>query len=289
MKKMLFVGDSFTWGEGLELYMDKEPFITMRNQKSQDTELRALSDYRDTEVESWRNNHRFAAYVDGFDKYIQYNNGGTFHSLGRDANHLTSKHQFKKDDIVIIQIPPAERSFFHSNFNGEDEFGGPLERFYPAFEGIFNRPIHNQLTDFYTTKNIKLVESLYKIMGYESVDEMVKDSDNMMDKLSYRNTKLFYYSYVWDLIQRFDVYFIGPYGLSNHTAFSKCDEFKEKLIPLVYNGKEYDTLHNLEYYMWVDGGESFKIEDDYSKTTNQHPTPNVHKIIGESINKYFNG
>ena len=71
MKKMLFVGDSFTWGEGLELYMDKEPFITMRNQKSQDTELRALSDYRDTEVESWRNNHRFAAYVDGFDKYIQ--------------------------------------------------------------------------------------------------------------------------------------------------------------------------------------------------------------------------
>ena len=34
MRKMLFLGDSFTWGEGLELYMNKEPFISMRNQKN---------------------------------------------------------------------------------------------------------------------------------------------------------------------------------------------------------------------------------------------------------------
>ena len=52
---------------------------------------------------------------------------------------------------------------------------------------------------------------------------------------------------------------------------------------------EYDTLHKLEHDMWVDAGESFKIEDDYSKTMNCHPTPNVHRIIGKSINKYFNG
>lgn len=288
MKKLLFVGDSFTWGEGLELYMDKEPFITMRNQKSQDPELRELSDYRDIEVEQWRKKHRFAAYVDGFDKYTQAYNGGTLHSLGRDANHLTQKHHFKKDDVVIIQIPPAERSYFHSNFN-RDAVGGGVEWFYPSFEGVFNKPIQTQFSDFYTKKDTKAIESLYKIMGYQSVDEMVIDSDKMMDKLSYRNTKLFYYSYVWDLMQRFDVYFIGPYGFSNDRAFSKCEEYKEKLIPLVYNHKEYDTLHKLEHDMWVDAGESFKIEDDYSKTMNCHPTPNVHRIIGKSINKYFNG
>ena len=68
---MLFLGDSFTWGEGLELYMNKEPFISMRNQKATDIELRDISDYKDTEVEEWRSSKRFSNYVDGFEKYVQ--------------------------------------------------------------------------------------------------------------------------------------------------------------------------------------------------------------------------
>ena len=51
MRKILFIGDSFTWGEGLELYMDKEPFISMRNFPAGDTELRSVSNYKDSEVE----------------------------------------------------------------------------------------------------------------------------------------------------------------------------------------------------------------------------------------------
>ena len=60
MRKILFLGDSFTWGEGLELYMDKEPFKSMRTQKATDLELEQISNYKDDEVESWRRGFRFA-------------------------------------------------------------------------------------------------------------------------------------------------------------------------------------------------------------------------------------
>ena len=111
MKKALFLGDSFTWGEGLELYMDKEPFKSMRNQQATDIELRDISDYKDTEVEKWRASNRFVNYVDGFEKYVQPDNGGNFHIVIRNANLLTKRYRFQKDDVIVIQIPPADRSF----------------------------------------------------------------------------------------------------------------------------------------------------------------------------------
>ena len=88
MRKILFIGDSFTWGEGLELYIDKEPFISMRNSHATDGELRELADYKDSEVEEWRASNRFARYVKGFENYVQETNGGSFQSVARDANKI---------------------------------------------------------------------------------------------------------------------------------------------------------------------------------------------------------
>ena len=123
-------------------------------------------------------------------------------------------------------------------------------------------------------------------MGYDSVMDMLKNSEDVFDKLAYRNTKLFYYSFVFDLIQRFNVYFIGPWGKENYKAFSKCDEFKDKLIPITYNGSKYDSLQSLGDAM-VENNQIFEISEQFKQTSNNHPTLEAHKIIGESINKFF--
>ena len=39
-----------------------------------------------------------------------------------------------------------------------------------------------------------------------------------------------------------------PWGY-NHYKFSQCDEFKDKLIPLLYNDNEYDSMYNLDKSM----------------------------------------
>ena len=285
MKKILFLGDSFTWGEGLELYMDKEPFKSMRNQQATDNELRDISDYKDTEVEEWRASNRFVNYVDGFEKYVQPNNGGNFHIVIRNANLLTKRYLFQKDDVIVIQIPPADRSFFHSNVfwkKPKSPHAGtfPQDEEIPIYENLLNQGVQNLLNDN------EVMESLTEIMGYDSIEDMLKNSDEIFDKLAYRNTKLFYYSYIFDLMQRFDVYFIGPWGYENHKSFSKCDEFKDKLIPMVYNGKEYDSLQTLDKGM-ARNNEIFEIAKEFRGTNNNHPTPKAHKIIGESINKFF--
>ena len=270
---MLFLGDSFTWGEGLELYMNKEPFISMRNQKATDIELRDISDYKDTEVEEWRSSKRFSSYVDGFEKYVQPNNGGSFHSIARDANLLTEKYNFSKKDIIVIQIPPADRSYFHMNtFTSNDIEFEPY-----------------QSMDWDTVQNIfsnEDIDTSAKIMGYDSVSEFVNNCNEVFNKLAWRNTKLFYYSYVFDLMQRFDVYFIGPWGYDHYYGFSKCDEFKDKVIPMVYNDNEYDSMYNLDKAMAKDG-QLFEIAKEFKSTHNNHPTPLAHKIIGESINTFF--
>ena len=281
---MLFVGDSFTWGEGLELYMDKEPFITMRTQFASDSELRAISNYEDAEVEDWRKMFRFAAYVDGFESYVQRRNGGSFHSLGRDAYREVGKNQFNKNDIIIIQIPPAERSFFQSNYNLNPS--GTTNQYYPYFNDVFENPLRTLLEKYYIDGDAKHIKSLSWMMGYDTPIDMIDNQEKVLDKLSYRNTKLFFYSYVWDLMQRFDVYFIGPWGKENYESFSNCDEFKEKTIPLEYNGNQYDSIYTLHMAMKNDG-EPFTIFEQWKKTNNLHPTLKGHKIIGESVNKYF--
>ena len=273
MKKILFLGDSFTWGEGLELYMDKEPFISMRNQKATDIELEQISNYKDDEVENWRKRFRFTGYVDGFETYVQPNNGGNFHRVVEDANLLTKKYNFSKKDIIVIQIPPADRSYFQMN---SESAGSYL----PLYKELSNQSIQNLLVK----KDVS--ESLSKIMGYDSVMDMLKNSEDVFDKLAYRNTKLFYYSFVFDLIQRFNVYFIGPWGKQNYKAFSKCDEFKDKLIPIIYNGSKYDSLQSLGDAM-VENNQIFEISEQFKQTSNNHPTLEAHKIIGESINKFF--
>ena len=270
---MLFLGDSFTWGEGLELYMNKEPFISMRNQKATDIELEQISNYKDDEVENWRKRFRFTGYVDGFETYVQPNNGGNFHRVVEDANLLTKKYNFSKKDIIVIQIPPADRSYFQMN---SESAGSYL----PLYKELSNQSIQNLLVK----KDVS--ESLSKIMGYDSVMDMLKNSEDVFDKLAYRNTKLFYYSFVFDLIQRFNVYFIGPWGKENYKAFSKCDEFKDKLIPITYNGSKYDSLQSLGDAM-VENNQIFEISEQFKQTSNNHPTLEAHKIIGESINKFF--
>lgn len=295
MRKMLLIGDSFTWGEGLELYMDKEPFISMRGAKSTDEELRPISDYQNSEVEEWRASKRFANYVDGFETYVQETNGGSFHSVCRDAITMVEENGFENGDTIVIQIPPADRSLFHSNV-----FFDQIHTQFPLYGDILQTSPQQNLHWYLQKKGgwdvhphvdmvqiVRELKAMSKVMGYEDIDSYIKNMNIVMDKLAYRNTKLFYYSYVWDLMQRFNVYFIGPYGKENNKTFSQCVEFKNKLIPMVYNDKEYDSLQTLSEAM-VDNNEIFTIEGEFPITKNNHPTPYAHKIIGKSIKKYLN-
>ena len=61
-------------------------------------------------------------------------------------------------------------------------------------------------------------------------------------------------------------------GYDHYYGFSKCDEFKDKLIPMLYNDNEYDSMYNLDKAMANDG-QLFEIAKEFKPTHNNHPTP----------------
>ncbi len=88
---------------GAQTTFSKSSFLqsVMSNCRISVRPVKDISDYKDTEVEEWRSSKRFSNYVDGFQKYVQPNNGGSFHSIARDANLLTEKYNFSKKDLSI--------------------------------------------------------------------------------------------------------------------------------------------------------------------------------------------
>ena len=90
MDNMLFVGDSFTWGEGLELYIDKEPYISARKRRMTDLEFRELTnDYTNKEAEEFRVKNRFASYIKNYEVYVQSHNGGRYGTIIKDILQIT--------------------------------------------------------------------------------------------------------------------------------------------------------------------------------------------------------
>lgn len=73
---ILFLGDSFTWGEGLELYCDTPKWVEERSQKNT---WKYLSTKQDTDGEDFREKNRYPGIVSkhfNTNVYVDDHNGG---------------------------------------------------------------------------------------------------------------------------------------------------------------------------------------------------------------------
>ena len=266
MGNMLFVGDSFTWGEGLELYIDREPYISARKREMTDLELRELTnDYTNKEVEEFRVKNRFASYIKNYEVYVQSHNGGSYGTIIKDILQITKDNNFKKDDKIIIQIPPMDRSYWFFSFTGNGKVVTGHES-----DGVPWNEIESE-------KEIGKLNFMFKKLGIKE-KEFFKDPQMYLNELAFRNLKLFYYFYVWELMKLYDVYFIGPHDKSKK-VWSKCEEYKSRTI--ILDGKRISIEGVCK------SREGLVISDDFPATKNHHPNLKLHKIIGESIIIHF--
>jgi len=295
-KSILFLGDSFTWGEGLELYCDTPKWIKERNIFNQWNELQ---DKQDDDGINFRNQNRFPRLVaNHFNKMdlVDDKNGGC---LARNID-VAEHFLFDPDiyvDTIIIQFSCLSREPLHGTFTcgcdtcevDRNQTSSHLTRIYDGgcVEHIVNKVLQNEnMTE----------EELRVLSFYEKETGVSVSNSNFLNK--FEEIKMIWYEKLlyqffnkvitWQYYNKRNIYFIDSWEQqSSNSIFSQNGPFREKyienFIPLYgKNNKKY-----LRFNEWENTFEKKRIISDFPRTDNMHMSLEQHQYVANSIIKFL--
>lgn len=276
---ILFLGDSFTWGEGLELYTDTPKWKAERNVENNWPTLSHKQDYEGT---LFRESHRFSSIVGDIlncNSIVHMHNGGTLKSyIGFAETNLYKSHNII--DTVIVQLSCLNREIYHIVPECSCDICTNTEH-RPFFPLMFSTL--NKIYDYEKLNSIDLF-----LINFFEEQLSIKISDScFFEKFTkfkedwYKKTfKVFYDEHVtkWKRDKNVLVYFIDSWDdLSSEIIHQLINE--DEIIPLI--GKD-DKLY-LKWTDWETTFSSNRISSDFPNTKNLHPSLEQHKYIANSI------
>jgi hypothetical protein len=270
---IFFGGDSFTWGEGLELYINNPFWVNERNFKNGWLELETK---QTDETICFRETNRFAGIVSKYfntkQLVLNYNGGGfdaspTFFDLHSDKNPKTIIYQFTTFDRFNLHFS----RFCKCDFC---KLGGV--RPYMLYLDCLRKLLNNQQLTEHKSYHLNWLVKNKNIHLNTNIND---DTINQFIPLFLESMTIFVNDYInkWNKIT--DVYLIDSWDFYTSKLIETIPEIKSKLIPL----KGYD---NEWYYRWRDWELTFphrRIENEFPATQNGHPTLIQHQYIAESI------
>jgi len=283
MKKIsaaIFVGDSFTWGEGLQLYIDNEYWKSQRNVEN--TWL-ILKDKCTIESELFREKNRFAGLVSDELKLlpITYKDAGV---LIKDTVKLIENNLYRNDidvKFIIYQFTILDRLPIHFDLECKCNCCSKNKTISDLLFNYINSFINKE----YNIENKKEFEEFLKEKNLEfnldnfdeySIDEIKK---LFYKKLSHLLLKEFVEKYINKWKKKVPIYFISSWFGDTNEILKEFDVIQNNLIKLI----GYDYKFYNDYDEWQ---KTFKFEhigDEFKKTNNQHPTLQQHQYISKSI------
>jgi hypothetical protein len=293
LNTLAFLGDSFTWGEGLELYLDTPFWINQRNKKSWWNELKKIQTEEST---NFREKNRFANIVSNhFDSsiIIDNSNGGWIGNITTYLKNILDNNQ--KPDFVIIQFSCLLRNPIHYHLdslfrkckcNKCNNYIDTIHCFYHFLETIRIKYLENgTLTnqhDFYLNWLVdEFSFPLKELENNKNAFLIAFDYVNsIIDSQSYIHLNYLVNTYVKPLESRgTKVFYIDSWDLDSSKIIHDIPCIQENLIYLKsYNG-------NLTQ-QWNEFENSFshkRIHDEFPETENGHPTLIQHQYIANSI------
>ena len=277
---ILFLGDSFTWGEGLELYCDTAKWISERNHINTWQNLRNKQDSDGTD---FRKNNRYPGIVArhfNTNAYIDDNNGGYIQRYLETANqHLLNPDLYI--DTIVIQFSIISRDPLHSTLrNCKCMFCTNIE-YYCVYEDIENflyKLMYNIELSELDKETLHIIENSIKMQKdnpnfIEKVQEQINNSyQSMLDN--------FYLDYVkfWQAGGKRKIYVIDSWDTIT-SKFILNSEFNNYKIPLI--GKD-----NKKYYTYETWKNTFKFKEishEFKGCGNGHPTLEQHQYLAKSV------
>lgn len=282
-KSILFLGDSFTFGEGLELYCDTPKWIAERNERNGWLQLMHK---QDEDGIKFREENRFPALVAKyFNKkaLVSNNNGGCIAAYKR----IGQKFLLDPDlniDTIIVQFSAITREPLHASFTCMCDFCKRTGYFRP-YEAIYSilKDIQNRSSfGFNEIKTLEMFEEMIQLDATDAkfldrvIEEEYKWSVNILDDF------LYHYIQPWTSNGKRKFYFIDSWVEGSHTCMDRFIQGSGtggNLIPLF--GKD-DNLY-LRWNEWEDTFEHKRIQWEFPKTQNGHPTLEQHRYLAKSI------
>lgn len=299
INRIAFAGDSFTWGEGLELYIDSPFWKQQRKKPSSWLELKTIQTKESTE---FREKNRFPGIIADYyncDIIINPNNGGYIGTIARICDDiLTHKTPV---DFLIIQFSSFLRNPIHFHHGSWEGACGC--KYCQNSSSKHHQHVHCffHLTDVIRKKYVYKEElnddDLFHLNWlYDEFDSKIFDLDvnenemHHIDIINYIYSFIDSYSYLHlrYMIKRYiqpleemgvKVLYIDSWDAQSSAVCRNMSDIFDNMIPLQGNGhlctKFYSEFENSFEYP--------RISDQFPKTQNGHPTLIQHKKIAKSI------
>jgi hypothetical protein len=293
LKQLAFLGDSFTWGEGLELYLDTPFWINQRKKRSIWTDIVDLQTEQST---NFREKNRFANIVANYfdsDLIIDNSNGGWIGNITYYLQHILESNL--KPDYVIIQFSCFIRNPIHYHFNSLyrkckcgrcDQYSPTIHCFYHLLGVIEKKYVHNEKLNDIDIFYIDWLRSEFKVD--EPVSKSNEDAftyyfnyiDSIIDSYSYIHLNYLIDTYIKPLeLRGTKVFYIDSWNELSSKIVHGIPLIKENLIFL----KSNDGVLTQSYEQFENSFVHTRIQHEFPKTDNGHPTLIQHKYIAESI------
>jgi len=259
-----FLGDSFTWGQGLYFEKwEKLGYGNMINKHSPDIFAHECLSYDD---HKFRKEFHFPNLVaKHFDRdYVtDWHNGGTNYDL---LKYIACLPAGAIQDLVVVQ------------------FTSPLRMFKPLIGNTFMGKVIRTREDL-DREELEIIDTTYKRLNVESI---IKKSDrNENIKEVYKNS--------FEQIYLVNKFINKNMNGKTWIGFSWWPEtgeiiknfFKENYVPLYYKGEEYNSFESLL------NKDILSLKNKMAATSNikcfdEHFSTDGHKVIADSIIKKIN-
>lgn len=283
-KVIYFSGDSFTYGEGLELFTPNDKWKAELSKLNNWPELQQKIDL-ESNVFRKENNFVgiFSKEFPNFKVYQHHENGGSL-SHDMDKRLPYDIKLIGGVDVIVIQFTTFSRNCLHLNYTCECDFCKKTD--YISIDGILGsiaksaegKELNNQdsnaltefckLVNFYdvsSPKILKLYDEFYQNNIKNQIEIFKKDFLNKF------------------LNQGIDVFFIDSWDGITSYYLQRDSVINDLTIPLI-------SKDGVSYKKWRGFFEKFYqpwIYQNYPITANHHPMPEIHRYIGESLIKFF--
>lgn len=299
IERIAFIGDSFTWGEGLELYLDTPTWKSQRRKKSSWLELK---DIQTPESISFREKNRFANIVSDYyncDLIINQNNGGYIGTIARICDDILT--QKTPVDFLIIQFSSFLRNPIHFHLGAWE--GSCKCNYCKGSSAKNHQHIHCffHFTDVIRKKYVMNEELndddlFYLSWLHDEFNSSIFDLDttdnpmyyidiinyiySFVDSYSYLHLRYMIKKYIQPLESRgTKVLYIDSWEPLSSAVCRNMSDIFDRTIPLQGTGQ-------VNTKSWQEFENSFKyprIQHEFPKTENGHPTLIQHKQIAKSI------
>ena len=278
-KTILFLGDSFTWGEGLELYCDTPKW---QSERFIENNWPQLAHKQDFDGINFRETNRFPAIVGKMldcDVIVDKTNGGSLHSFIRLAES-NLYNPYNNIDTIIIQISCLDREMYHLHEHCKCDICVNSEycNIFTQISVILEKLYKNEIL---TTSDKFILNFFQEKTGYQITEPMFfVEFDKLKFNWYQENFSYFISKYVnkWRCNGLRTIYFIDSWEIySSNTLFNVVE--KNLIIPLI-------GMNDKPYYKWPKWLSTFEFKTmncEFPNTKNQHPTLTQHKYIANSI------